>query len=151
MCKQVCKKFLHYFAWVAIIGNLLLIGLVAFWLIYPYQVPEIKQPIPIMNSDKEIAVGDNIRMKLAVDKHNDMTPSVVAHNITCTDGNLVTMAAKARTLPKGSYTIDTNNYILPPKVAKGATCQFNYVNTYKLNPIKSVTTTYSSEQFKVKE
>lgn len=146
------KKILHYLAWFAIIGNLVLIGMVAWWLIHPYQLPVVKEPIPILNENKVIAVGEPIKMKLIVEKTREMKPTTVTRNITCNDGNLVTMSgSKSVDLPKGNYTMISDSIILPPKVAKGATCQFNFINTYKLNPLRSETTTYSSELFKVKE
>jgi|APGre2960657404_1045060.scaffolds.fasta_scaffold12679_4 hypothetical protein len=144
------KKILHCAGWIAIFGNLLLIGLVAFWLIAPYKVPVVEEPIPIENINKTIAIGEPIEMLLKVEKHKELSP-IVQHNITCTDGNLVAMASSPKVIPTGKYTIHSKNFILPPKVAKGATCQFNFINTYKLNPLRSQTEMWSSEQFKVKE
>lgn len=145
------KKVLNALAWVAIIGNLCFIFLIAWWLIHPYRLPKLKQPIQILNENKTIAIGDPIKMNLIVEKDREMKPTSIVRNITCNDGNLVTMAGDIVDLPKGNYTVASDRFILPPKVAKGSVCQFNFTNTYKLNPIRSQTTTYSSEQFKVKE
>jgi hypothetical protein len=145
------KKILHILGWVVIFGNLALIGLVAWWLLHPYGLPQITQPMPIENENNEIAIGEHIRMTMEVTKPRDMTPSVSVKNLTCNDGNLVTLAGGITPIPTGSYTVHSSNYILPPKVAKGSTCRFNFVNTYKLNPLRSETITYSSEDFKVKE
>ena len=144
------KKILHYLAWVAILGNLFLVVLAAFWLYYPYALPYVQQPIEIQNPNKEIAIGDPILMKINVSKPNDFTP-VSQHNITCNDGNLVTLSSSAKNLPKGEYTINSSNYILPPKVRKGAECQFNFINVYQLNPLRTETAVWSSEVFLVKE
>lgn len=149
-CRPICKTILHYFAWVAIFGNIFLILLTGFWLYYPYQLPYVEQPIKIENPNKEIRIGEPILMTIHVSKPNDITP-VSQHNITCNDGNLVTLAGGAVPIPTGSYTIHSSNYILPPKVAKGSICKFNFVNTYKLNPLRSETITYSSEEFLVKQ
>lgn len=144
------KKILHILGWVVIFGNLALIGLVAWWLLHPYGLPQITQPMPIENENNEIAIGEPIRMKLEINKPRDMQPTVVQRNLTCNDGNLVTMAGSPVPTPVGNYTIHSENFILPPKVAKGSTCRFNFVNTYKLNPLRSETETYSSEYFLVK-
>ena len=144
------KKILHILGWVVIFGNLALIGLVAWWLLHPYTLPQIKEPIPIENTDKIVAVGEPIRMKLQIDKPREMAPTSINRTISCNDGNLVTMTALAQDMPTGHYTIHSENFILPPKVAKGSTCRFNFVNTYKLNPLRSETETYSSEYFLVK-
>ena len=144
------KKLLHCIGWVIIVGNLLLIGMVAWWLLHPYGLPQIAQPMPIENPNNEIAIGEPIMMTLKVEKPRDMTPTVSQRNLTCNDGNLVTLAGGTSTIPTGSYTIHSSNYVLPPKVAKGSVCKFNFVNTYKLNPLRSETITYSSEEFLVK-
>lgn len=144
------KTILHYLAWVAIIGNLILLGLVAFWLIYPYKLPYIEQPIEILNPNKEIAIGEKIVMRINVSKQNDMTPTT-AHNLTCEDGNLVTLSSSPKTLQKGQYTIISDRYTLPAKVNKGAICKFNFINNYQLNPLRNETVIWSSENFKVKE
>lgn len=147
--KQVIKKTLHVLAWVIIFGNIFLIGMVAWWLIHPYGLPQITQPMPIENENKTIAIGEPIKMTLRVDKPREMTPAISQRNLTCNDGNLVTLAGGIIPIPIGNYTIHSSNYILPPKVAKGSICKFNFVNTYKLNPLRSETITYSSEEFKV--
>ena len=149
--KKVGKKILHVLAWVVIIGDILLVGMVAFWLVYPYNLPTVKEPIPIENENHVIAIGEPIKMTLIINKPQDMTPTIVAHNITCNDGNLVTLSSTGKTMPKGSYTIHSSSYVLPPKVAKGATCKFNFINTYKLNPLRSETVTWSSEEFVVRQ
>lgn len=125
--------------------------MVAWWLLHPYGLPQITQPMPIENENKTIAIGEPIKMKMEISKPRDMTPSVSQRNLTCNDGNLVTLAGGTTQIPTGSYTIHSSNYTLPPKVAKGSICKFNFVNTYKLNPLRSETITYSSEDFKVKE
>lgn len=147
-CHYFCKRALHYLAWIAIIGNIFLILLTAFWLYYPYQLPYVEQPIEIENPNKEIRIGEPILMTIHVSKPNDIVP-VSQHNITCNDGNLVTLTSSARNLPKGEYTINSSNYILPPKVLVGSECQFNFINVYQLNPIRTETVKWSSEQFKV--
>lgn len=149
MCKPFCKTILHYLAWVAIVGNIFLILLTGFWLYYPYKLPYVQQPIEILNENKEIRIGEPIKMKLYVSKQQELISSS-RPNITCNDGNLVTLAPATKTLPKGEYSFETEAYTLPPKVSIGSMCKFNFVNTYDLNPIRSETVTWSSGEFKVK-
>lgn len=142
------KNILHYLAWFIILGNLFLIGLVIFWLLYPYRLPYIEQPIQINNPDKKVAINQTINMTLRVSKPVDIV-AISQPNIICNDGNLVTLSNNSRTLPKGEYIIEVNSYILPSKVSVGVVCKFNFVNTYTLNPIRSQTVVWSSEQFTV--
>lgn len=145
---QEIKKTLHVFAWIAIIGNICLIILIGFWKLWPYQIPYVKQPIEIMNENKEIRIGEVIRMKLYVSKPKYLVSNSLP-TITCSDGNLVTLAPSSLTLPRGEYVYESETYVLPPKVAVGAECQFNFNNYYQLNPVRNEPVTWSSEQFKV--
>lgn len=142
------KRILHYLAWVAIVGNIFLILLTAFWQFYPYPLPYVQQPIEILNENHEIRIGEPIKMKLYVSKPEHLI-SKSNPNITCNDGNLVTLAPASKTLPEGEYIFEVESYILPPKVSVGSECQFNFVNTYQLNPIRTETIIWSSQQFKV--
>lgn len=145
------RKILHVFGWVAIIGNLVLIGLTAFWLLYPYQTNFVKQPIEILNDGygpNKIKIGDNIVMKLEVNKASNYHP-YSQRFINCTDGNLVTMTKSTVQAPAGKYVQIVDSMVLPPKVAVGATCKVQFVNTYKLNPIREKTVTWESEYFNV--
>lgn len=142
------KIILHYLAWVIIIGNLLLLGLVGWWLWYPYQLPNVEQPIEINNPENKIAIGEVISMTLRVSKPVSLV-SRSQPNITCEDGNLVTLSNSSKTLPVGEYVLKSDNYILPPKVNVGAVCKFNFVNTYQVNPIRTEIIIWSSELFTV--
>jgi hypothetical protein len=143
------RKFIHILASLIILGNLFIIGLIAFWLIYDYKVPDMKEPIEILNANNEIAAGDVISMKLEVIKSKSYKPNST-NFIKCNDGNLVTMNSTTKNIPSGSYVIESNTYILPPKVARGATCQFVFKNEYKVNPIRTITKEWVSEEFLIK-
>lgn len=142
------KKLVHVLAWLAIIGNLCLIALIAFWLLFPYKTTYVNQPIEILNANHEIRIGDPIKVKLEVNKPNGLAPESQRF-IVCEDGNLVTIAKSSMTLPRGSYIIISDKADLPPKVAIGATCKLQITNTYRLNPIRNETDTWLSENFKV--
>jgi len=146
--KKATKETLHVLAWIAIIGNICLILLIGFWKLWPYQLPYVQQPIEILNENKEIRIGQTIKMKLYVSKPKYIV-SESYPTITCTDGNLVTLSPASLTLPAGEYIFESNTYVLPPKVATGSTCQFNFNNNYQMNPIRNEPVTWSSEQFKV--
>ena len=146
--KKATKELLHVLAWIAIIGNICLILLIGFWKLWPYHLPYVKQPIPILNENKEIRIGQVIKMDLYVSKPEYMV-SESYPTITCTDGNLVTLSPANLTLPTGEYIFKSETYVLPPKVAVGSTCQFNFNNVYQVNPLRTEPVTWSSEQFQV--
>lgn len=144
------KRLLFFAGWLAILGNITLISIVAIWLLYPYHVTDLEVPIQIENQNHEISIGESIKMRLRINKPNDYKPDVVVF-LTCNDGNLVTLNSLNRNLPKGKYELEVDNYILPAKVNVGAVCTFNFRNDYRVNPIRVITKQWYSEQFKVTE
>lgn len=144
------KKTTQYIIWTILFANALAIAVSLFWLLYPYNIATVTEPITILNKNHEIAVGEPIMMWLQVDKQTESTPETTAF-ITCNDGNLVTMNATSRTLPVGQYDIISENFLLPPKVLTGAKCEFNFTNVYRVNPLRTITQEWTSETFTVKE
>lgn len=141
------------------IGYLITIGSIfgTQWTYYnyldAYQLPVITEPIPILNENNEIAIGEIIEMQLNIYKPENISPIDSSVNITCEDGNLVTLTSSsaAGTIPTGEFTFVSNSYELPAKVSAGDRCMFNYVNTYQPNPYKTETIVWSSEVFEVVE
>lgn len=119
-----------------------------FWTAFPYQVSDVEVPIKILNKDNQIRIGEPIEMELIVSKPNNIKPEGSVF-ITCNDGNLVTMNSLTTNLPAGNYKVINNRYVLPPKVAVGTTCQFNFRNVYQVNPIREIVKDWYSEEFEV--
>ncbi len=145
---MMLRKFIHLLATLIIIGNLFLIGLVAYWLIKDYPVTYVEQPIEILNENNQIARGEPIVMKLNIVKNNNYSPSS-SSTILCNDGSLFTLASRSVSLPDGEYTIISRSYILPDTVNVGATCKFKFTNNYKVNPIRTKSVVWESQDFKV--
>ena len=142
------KKFLHVLAWVVIFGNILVLLLLMFWMFHPYNPAEISVPIEILNENRIVRVGEPIRMHIILNKRLDVVPTVV-RTITCRSGNTADFAGSAAIRPTGQYDYVVDNFILPPKFKDGDICQFNYKNFYKVNPIRNVVKTWSSEEFTI--
>lgn len=142
------SRFWHFVTLVTFISVSVILIVSIFWLIYPYQVSDVKEPIKILNENRQIRVGEPIEMELIVNKPTNIKP-VGSVFITCDDGNLVTMNSAVTNLPVGEYTVINNRYLLPPKVMVGAKCQFNFSNVYQVNPIREITREWNSEYFEV--
>jgi hypothetical protein len=147
-CPTYCKTIFHYLGWMAILGNLSILLLVIFWLIFPYQLPYVYQPIEILNPNKTIAIGETIDMKIELVK-KDNTEALIRPNITCSDGITVPLITKDLSLPIGAHTLLSSAYSLPP-VNQGTTCRFNFDVNYQVNPIRDIPMRWSSEEFTVK-
>ena len=141
-------KIISLYVVLIIIGTTLALGVGLFWSLYPYQVANVETPIPILNENKEIAIGEPIIMKIAVTKANN-TDSHTEKFIICDDGNLVTLAGGSNPLPAGSYTVTSTSNLLPDKVTVGTTCTFTFQVHYDVNPIREIIRTWTSEEFKV--
>lgn len=135
---------------VIFLGNLFLISLVAYWLVRPYQLPVVEVPIEILNTNNVIAVGEPIEMLIKIDKPVELEPNTTKL-IVCDSGNLITLTSSTRNLPVGQYEITSNTTLLPAKILDGDTCNFKFVVEYHLNPIRTETQTWYSENFKVIE
>lgn len=149
--RHTLRKILFVFGYIALVGNLALVVVLITWLLQPYTLPRIVQPIEILNANNEIAVGEPIQMRLIIDKHQELKTVAQTPRIECVSGNLVTLSGEAKDLPVGKYTIDSDRYLLPPKVLVGDSCQFIFATTFQINPIKSVKSEWFSENFIVKE
>jgi hypothetical protein len=143
------QRIWHAIAIAILVLAMSFMGLLLFWLLAPYEVSEVQVPIKILNENKEIPVNDNIIMELEVNKPNDRPVATASRSIVCDDGNLITLAPSVNNLPVGEYTIVNDTFVLPPKTRPGAKCSFVFVNTYKVNPIREITKTWTSEEFLV--
>lgn len=131
----------------SIIGFGIAYGLLSlYWLMHDYELPSVKTPIQIVNANHEIAIGDRIQMRMVVDKPISMQPEGSVF-ISCKDGNLVTMVPLITNLPVGKYVVFNDKYILPPKVAVGSKCVMNLKYTYQVNPIRTETLQWPTEEF----
>lgn len=144
-------KALTIFSWVAIIAISGVSLLLIVWLLMPYQVTSIEEPIQILNPNKEVRLGEAILQELKISKPNDIPPTDTTRVLVCDDGNLVSLASLPNTLnlPMGEYTLRNDRYVLPPKVIVGSKCTFVWRQTYQVNPIKKIPVEWRSELFTV--
>lgn len=144
-------KVLTVASWVAIASIVGLSALTVFWLLYPYPVSTIEQPIRILNKNNEVAIGSPIVQELKIHKPNNLPPSDASRVLVCEDGNLITLASLPNTLnlPTGEYTLINDRYVLPPKVSVGARCVFVWRQSYQVNPIRKIHVEWKSEPFVV--
>jgi len=146
------NKFWKILTKLVIVSWLVFLVVALFWQVYPYKVSSIKQPIKILNKNKQVAIGESIIQELHINKPNNNVPIDVSRTLLCEDGNLVTLSPNVATnLPLGEYTIINDKYVLPPKVAIGSKCIFVWRQSYQVNPIKKIAVEWRSETFTVKE
>lgn len=150
--QQIYKK-VNFAIYIILAIMVLSVGLVAFWLIYPYKTADIVEPIPILNTNHEIAHNEPIIMELDITKYS-LYPVHTNNSILCNNGRIYTIASVmpkgGSSLPTGHFVRKQSSYSLPGDAEIGSTCRFEFQNTYKVNPIRSIIKTWVSEDFKVK-
>jgi len=146
--KHKARKFLWVITWTGLAAAFMSMILCFIWLVFPYKVAEVTQPIQIMNPDDTINVGDRIRVSITYKKYK----AIAAKNfpvIECLSGNLVQMAPYDSNLPVGTGTFENDDFELSPKFTSGDKCQLILTQDYKVNPIRTVSIVSHSEFFTV--
>jgi hypothetical protein len=128
-----------------------LMALLVFWAIQPARLPVVVEPLPVLNPDREIAVGETIVLELDVTKTVELEPHTASRFLTCESGNLVTLTANRTTLPVGTYTLISDSVQLPRKITVGDVCVMNFRVAYHINPMRDEVLDLESEPFTVVE
>lgn len=139
----------HFITLVTFIMATILVITYIFWAIYPYKLVDIKEPIPILNYNHQVKVGEQVIMQLYIKKYQDITPDKADVYLLCSDGSLIQLQAKTAGRPKGEYNVVIDSYRVPEKTPIGLKCTFNFRNSYQVNPVREIVKNWSSEQFEV--
>lgn len=123
-----------------------------YWQVFPYQTAEIAVPMEVLNENNEVPNGGELVMFLMIDKQSEYTP-VVSRNVICDDGSVhfvesTVTGGTAR--PQGIYDV-TVRFTIADNMPVGATCEFEFQNDYKVNPIRTITKKWRSEPFRITE
>lgn len=144
----------HLFTTSAIIGIcgwFFLIFLFSWWFLQPVSLPTVKEPMPVLNVNDEVAIGETLYVKLTINKPVELSPINSSRFLACTSGNLVTLTSAPIKLPVGSYDIISEDVIVPAKIAPGDECVYEIHITYQINPIRREIVQFQSEPFAVLE
>ena len=141
------SKALVGIATASIAGWLAVFAIYLWWSIQPTSLPTVDQPIPILNANKTVAVGEPIVMRLAVNKPDPVNVEAANRVIRCESGNLITLTPSAVDLPTGDFVVESSSVVLPDKIIDGDRCTFLYRIEYYINPVRSEVAEYESETF----
>lgn len=138
---------------VGIVGWMFILALLGYWYLSPVTLPSVTEPLPILNKDRTIAVGEPIVVRLDVVKTVPLDVERATRFIACESGNLITLTPSSTsgvgTLPVGTYTVISDNVILPNKVSEGDVCTMNFMVTYHINPVRDEMLALQSEPFTI--
>lgn len=145
------RKLWHKFSAVVITMAAIFMLVVIFWLVFPYKTAEIKQPVPVLNKNNEVAIGEKLILEISVTKYIDAFPNGT-EIITCDDGGIAFLdSGKTSNFPPGTYTFVNDSNVIPDKLVAGSKCMYHFRYTYRVNPIREITKEWDSEPFLVLE
>jgi hypothetical protein len=143
-------KFFIFAAAIAVIGwgGFMLLSL--WWLFQPVSLPSIEEPVPVLNENNTVFLGENIEMALGVTKPIDYQAVDNTRYIECASGKLIPLTSgEPRTLPIGTYTLNVDSIILPSPVIDGDSCTVLFRVIYEINPLRDEQIEFRSEAFAV--
>lgn len=131
-------------AWFSIFSGTLLILLVTFWLIYPYNPLEFKSPIKILT--KHVKAGDHLQYTIDYCKNIDIPATLTKEFV---DGVVFATSPVITNNPQGCS--NTVGVTVVPNIPSGKyKIRFTYV--YKVNPLREISvTTESDDLFIIEE
>jgi hypothetical protein len=137
------KRFMAVASILTLAAALGLSLLVSYWLIWPYEVLTVVAPAT-MTRDTYTA-GDYAPYRLQYAKHMDVVGQL---SRALVDGVRINYPTIRTRLPEGSGTVCVNDLRIPLYVPAGR-YHFEVTAEYQVNPLRTVTVTYDTEEFDV--
>jgi hypothetical protein len=134
--------------WGGFMTALGLMLLIFYWLLIPCDVITTVQPVPVLNEDKTVSVGDRLLLRIDYDKKRPF-PGRVAQNIICSSGNMAPIEEFTINLPVGKKNFVFDGVVVPSSMIAGDKCFLQQSVSYKVNPVREITYTFLSEKFTI--
>jgi len=121
-------------------GTMLVVG---YWLLHPYEIVTFSDDVlPIMNENKSVKQGDQVVYSAKTCKLIDMDATVDRQII---DGVVYSLPTVTSNIPVGCR--ENLVYIEVPKVIPVGKVTIKILYRYKVNPIRSIVITKTTEPF----
>lgn len=138
---KIVKAIIH---WGALTAFLITFLTASFWLLYPYETIVVKKPIKILNYNKTVKAGDDLLYEIEYEKFIDV-PCVISRKLANTF--LIPYADTIGTAPVGKGIA---RVVLPtPENANEGIYHLRWSVTYPANPLRDITLTVKSEEFRM--
>ena len=146
--KAIMKASAGFLLGMAAYFSLLLI----WWQFGIYQTADVVTPMIVLNENNEVGSDRLLRLEFEFTKYTEVAPKV-SRNVICVDDTVhfvVSNGAGGVARPVGTFTARPV-YMLDNTVPYNTECYFEFTNEYQVNPIRTITKTWFSEPFMVKE
>lgn len=122
---------------------MLFVSVTIYWLLYPYKLVDFKNE-PFSISNPRVKGGEHLAINVDYCKYTDLSPVT---NISFVDGFIYNTTPQVTNAEKGCHTIVYQVYVT--KAIPAGTYKLHGVFHYKVNPIRTVDITASTQQFEV--
>jgi hypothetical protein len=139
------SKLSKIVAWIAILGAFALMGLFAYWLVYPYKTIEMKTPMPLENDITEVKVGEVVPYIVDYCKYTD-APAVTFKSLINT--HVYSFPARESKAPNGCNKFVSNSVVIPDYAEEGEYI-VRFITRYQVNPIRVIEKSFDSVPFNV--
>jgi hypothetical protein len=139
------NKLFQIVAWLTILGALGLMGLLAYWLLFPYKLVTFdRETYPIMNENKTVKQGGLLTYHADYCKYTTLAPKIYR---TYEDGLVFVVPEVATSRESGCHEIDVN--IIVPRSLPVGVYKLQTIYVYKVNPVREVSLTVNTDKFTV--
>lgn len=141
--KTLAKKVEHWYIYTTSMFVLFSCMLFAFWLIFPLKVNTTQSPVIV---DKQVyRPGDRITYTLSYCKYKNMPGTVYRSLVNSTR---TTFTAISGSLPTGCHMIRVSDLVIPDYTDDGLYHIEGYTE-YKVNPIRTIKSSWQTEEFMI--
>lgn len=143
------KKSVYILIWLTLLAAFVVIGVVTFWLTWPYKIAEQKSPAKILTP--VVKNGEEVFYDLEFCKYRDITPIGTRRQIV--DGLIYQLpVADPKVLPVGCKKQVASTPIILPECAEcfNKEVYLELTAIYQVNPLRKVEVTFTTEKFTIK-
>lgn len=134
-------KKLHLFSYISLFFGYIAVGVIAFWLFWPYKVFELKSPITV--DKKNYNAGDTLTYTVDYCKYKSLPATLYRSYV---DGVIYNIASIVANNPTGCHV--THPTTLVPNLPSGVYF-IRLVFVYQVNPLRTITKTIETEPFNI--
>ena len=139
------KSLVYYYVYGTLALTAIMMAMIAYWLFRPVTVLVVKNPQAVKVDKQVYQAGDRLIYSLDYCKH-EAIPGTISRALV--DGIRISYVAFYNNLPKGCGVTNNADLVIPEFVGTG-TYHIEATATYRINPLKTVSTTWRSEDFQV--
>lgn len=138
-------RVFFYLSGLILLLAFLTIGLISYWLVFPYDVLDVKKlPVPVTRTPT--SADGIIVLKFNYCKNMEIEGNLEISMIS-TSTAILLPPAEERT--HAGCRKDFNAPVIIPSQASNGTYFFHYKVTYKVNPLKTIVEEFDTEKFEV--